>query len=116
MAALPALRVKSNPPFTVTGVDYTGPLYCLDFQNTKFYIPLFTCAVIRAVHLELVNSLSLKDFMLAIRGMPSVIFSDNTKTFLAAQIQIQKIYEHRSPEWRLQCPVLHGGVVDGSIL
>ena len=62
MAPLPKLRAKQAPPFSVTGVDYAGPLYCLDFPKKKFYILLFTCAVIRAIHLELVESINLEDF------------------------------------------------------
>ena len=79
MAPLPSDRVRRSPPFNVTGIDHAGPLYCSDFPKRKFYLLLFTCAVIRALHLELVNSMSLADTMLAIRrfvarrGLPSVI-------------------------------------------
>ena len=58
MAPLPEMRVKQASPFSVIGLDHGGPLYCCDFAGKKFYVLLFTCAVIRAVHLELVGSLS----------------------------------------------------------
>ena len=55
---LPRLRVSKAPPFSVTGLDHGGPLFCLDCGKKKFYFLLFTCAIVRAVHLELVDSLS----------------------------------------------------------
>ncbi|XP_068201644.1 uncharacterized protein [Palaemon carinicauda] len=58
---LPELRVKSAPPFTVTGLNFAGPLFCVDFPSKKLYILLFTRADIRAVHLELTESLSVVD-------------------------------------------------------
>jgi hypothetical protein len=87
-APLPSLRVKQAPVLSVIGMDFADPVYCLDYPQRKLYILLLTCAVVRAVHLELTDSLSLADFMLAIhrfvarRGLPSAIFSDNAKTFI----------------------------------
>ncbi|XP_066956301.1 uncharacterized protein [Macrobrachium rosenbergii] len=75
VAPLPELRVKSAPPFTVTGLDFAGPLFCVDFPSKKLYILLFTCAVVRAVHLELTESLSVTDCNLAIRRfLPDVVY------------------------------------------
>ena len=82
-APLPELRVKEAPPFSVTGLDYAGPLYCLDIPEAKLYILLFTCGVNRAIHLELTDSLSSNDCQLALRrfaarrGIPSLFYSDN---------------------------------------
>ena len=67
IAPLPEDRVKKSPPFSVVGIDHAGPLYCSDKPDKKLYIVLFTCAVIRAVHVELVDSLSLEDFILAFK-------------------------------------------------
>ena len=50
-APLPESRATRAPPFSVTGVDHAGPVFCVDFPGRKFYITLFTCAVTRAVHL-----------------------------------------------------------------
>ena len=51
-------------PFQVTGIDYTGALSVRDNNAIKkAYILLFTCAVTRAVHLELVHSMSEHDFL-----------------------------------------------------
>ena len=65
-APLPEVRIQQAPPFSITGLDYAGPLFCCD-SDKKFYILLFTCAVIRSVHLELTDSLNLSDLLLAIR-------------------------------------------------
>ena len=84
MSPLPAMRVTQSPPLSVTGLDHGGPLYCGDY---RFYTILFTCAVSRAIHLELVGSLSCETTVMALRrfisrrGMPSIILSDNAKGF-----------------------------------
>lgn len=52
----------------------------------------------RAVHLELITSLSTEDFLLALkrfisrRGNPSVIYSDNGSNFLGAKNQLSELY------------------------
>ena len=110
MAPLPADRVSKSHAFAIVGVDHAGPLYCLDTDNKKHYILLFTCATIRAVHLELVNSLSLSDFILALRrfsarrGLPSTIYSDNAKTFEAAS-SLVKHFGPNAPVWKFSVPL-----------
>jgi len=97
---LPTDRVQSRilKPFDATGVDYLGPIAILDNQ-TKLYVLLFTCLQIRAVHLELTTSLSTKDFCNAFtrfisrRGTPSIIRSDNAKTFVSAADKLSTSYK-----------------------
>ena len=64
---LPKDRLREEPPFTVTGVDFTGALKVRkkDGQEGKAYICLFTCASMRAVHLEVVTDLTEEQFILA---------------------------------------------------
>ena len=56
------------------------------------------------------NSMSLADTMLAIRrfvarrGLPSVIYSDNAKSFIAAQGNMICQYGHRSSRWKYIAP------------
>lgn len=108
---LPELRVSEAPPFTVTGVDFAGPLYCVNDPGKKFYVCLFTCAVVRAVHLELTESLSANDFVMAFkrfssrRGLPSVMYSDNAKTFKAAEVQLLAHYGPSGPSWKYIAPL-----------
>ncbi|XP_045027159.1 uncharacterized protein LOC123470673 [Daphnia magna] len=56
-------------------------------KRPKSYACLFTCAVTRAVHLELTKTMSARDFLLAFRrfsarrGSVSIMYSDNAQTF-----------------------------------
>lgn len=105
VAPLPEMMVTKAPVFSVTGLDYCGPLYCVDMPTKKHYILLFTCAVVRAIHLELTDSLTLSDCNLAIRrfasrrGLPRVFHSDNAKTFVGGRRSIEKVF------WTLQSTV-----------
>lgn len=62
---LPNERVKDARVFEVIGIDYVGPLFLK--KSRKTWICLFTCAVYRAIHLELTTSLSTKAFLQALR-------------------------------------------------
>lgn len=96
MGNLPADRLEPGFPFIKAGVDYAGPVYILNrkgrgAQLIKAYICVFVCFATRAIHLELVTSLSSSDYILALkrfisrRGKPNVIFSDNGKNFVGAE-------------------------------
>ena len=62
-------KISEGQAFSTTGVDYAGPLYVKsstgDRSSTKVYIALFTCAVVRAVHLEVAEDLSSESFIRA---------------------------------------------------
>ena len=66
----------------------------------KAYIALFSCCVTRAIHLELVEDLSADAFRRALRrfvarrGAPSLIVSDNAKTFQATEKALNKLVEN----------------------
>ena len=110
IAPLMEKRLKQSFPFENTGLDFAGPIFCKDFPGCKFYILLFTCAVIRAIHLELVNSMNLQDFLCAFRrfvarrGLPTTVFSDNFKTFKKAATDLPKLYGPDGPKWRFSVP------------
>ena len=104
-APLPRERVHQRPPFSAVGVDMAGPVYRKNpsgLAPLKTWLVLFTCAVVRAVHVELVESLSAEDFMKAFerfsarRGVPEVIYSDNGLNFKRAS----KILSTRGIRWR----------------
>ncbi|XP_021965025.1 uncharacterized protein LOC110860286 [Folsomia candida] len=87
-AALPEKRVTISEAFETKGVDLAGPLYLKD--GTKIWIVLYTCAVYRCVHLDLVDSLSTEAFLRSLErfiyseGRPNTIFSDNGTNFVGA--------------------------------
>ncbi|GBM96684.1 hypothetical protein AVEN_111922-1 [Araneus ventricosus] len=68
---LPRDRISQSPPFQIVGIDFTGAILVKDKKEThKSYVALFTCAVTRAVHSELVSDMSTKcfcGFLLALR-------------------------------------------------
>ena len=107
---LPDFRVKRSPAFYVIGIDFAGPLFSKDFPGSKHYILLFTCAVVRALHIEITNSLNLSDFLLAFRrfvarrGMPGIILSDNAKTFISASKELHRVFSIYTPEWKFIPP------------
>ena len=65
----------------------------------KVYIVIFACCVTRAVHLELVPDMAVQVFLnclrrfAARRGTPSLIVSDNAKTFKAAKMLLKNLYK-----------------------
>ncbi|XP_062703534.1 uncharacterized protein LOC134285986 [Aedes albopictus] len=106
MAPLPVVRLTPNiRAFSYTGVDYFGPLLVKQGRSlVKRWVALFTCLTIRAVHLEIVHSLSTQSCVMAIRrfvsrrGAPAAFYSDNGTCFKGANSllceQIQTIQEN----------------------
>ncbi|GFT16382.1 integrase catalytic domain-containing protein [Trichonephila clavipes] len=92
---LPPDRVTDCAPFEIVGIDLAGPLFLND--GRKVWITLFTCAVYRAIHLELVNSLTSDAFLLALRcfiarpGRPRTIYCDNGTNFRGAFNDLSKL-------------------------
>ncbi|MBA4719447.1 MAG: transposase family protein [Nitrosopumilus sp.] len=85
--------MTEQPPFTNTGVDFAGPLYIRypgSTRSNKVWLCLFTCCVVRAVHLDLVPDMTTTAFLrcmkrfVARRGLPRRIVSDNAQTFKCA--------------------------------
>ena len=95
---LPKSRTQLAPPFTVTGVDFTGALYVRTKSGEeKAYICLFTCANTRAIHLEVVSDLSEESFLQAFRrfvsrrSLPEMMILDNASTYLSAASEIEQL-------------------------
>lgn len=109
-------RVSETHPFQVTGVDFTGALFVRTPNGEhKVYICLFTCAVSRAIHLEIVSDLTVESFLYAFRrfagrrSVPRLLLSDNGSTFLAAAEELKTLFQsvelsealaQRGTEWR----------------
>ena len=99
MGSLPKERTKGSVPFKFVGVDFAGPVKCLNKSKgeMKAYIVLYACCLTRAVYLEVLPNLSVEEFirslkrLIARRGHPEKIFSDNGKTFVAAAKWLRNI-------------------------
>ena len=92
--SLPKFQLECNHAFENVGLDYAGPLFIKEKGNAqKYYILLFTCAVTRAIHLELCTNVSAMVLILAIsrfasrRGLPKLFVSDNFKSFKSTELR-----------------------------
>ncbi|XP_055623506.1 uncharacterized protein LOC129766931 [Toxorhynchites rutilus septentrionalis] len=104
MGQYPVDRLKPFPPFTITGVDYAGPVNLVGRRRrgavpSKGYIALFVCFGTRAVHLEAVSDLSASAFLAAFTrftsryGVPSKMYSDNATNLRAAAKKLRELYQ-----------------------
>ena len=95
VAPLPLNRIRDAVVFEVIGIDFTGPVDLKGGQ--KAWICIFTCAVYRAVYLELASSLSVASILMALRrhiarrGRPSIIYSDDGTNFVGLKNALKKI-------------------------
>jgi transposase InsO family protein len=125
MADLPPHRLKLfSPPFTATGVDLFGPFHLKYGRNKiiKSWGTVFTCATVRAIHLEIVQDLSTEAFLHALRrfaarhGWPTTISSDNGTSFIGAESELRKLMKEGRREiedfavthkikWRFNTPL-----------
>ena len=101
MSDLPLSRTSAHKkPFADCGIDYFGPLMFKEGRSLKkAWGLLFTCMASRAIHVEMVVSLSLDEFLLAftrfmdLRGPVSNLYSDNGSTFQAASKKLPELVE-----------------------
>ena len=113
MPPWPKERVTEALPFQYTGLDYFGPLFIKDFSPAsngpcptykKVWVCLFTCMVVRAIHLELVEDMSTDQFLLCFRrfisrrGIPRQIISDNATQFKLAKKVLSKFHQESANE------------------
>ncbi|XP_058454825.1 uncharacterized protein LOC131432514 [Malaya genurostris] len=101
MAELPAARLAAfSRPFTHVGVDYFGPMEVVVGRRVeKRWVMLATCMTIRAVHLEVVHSLTTDSCIMALRncfarrGCPRKIYSDRGTNFIGANKKLKELYQ-----------------------
>ena len=104
-ADLPETRVTDHAAFTHVGIDFAGPLSVKTDgaagEMKKTYIYLYTCAISRALHLELTPDLSTAAFLrclrryIARRGTPTSITSDNARTFKGANRDLERLLKDK---------------------
>lgn len=100
MGDLPVARVTAAQPFVRTGVDYAGPFHLKQGRlraPVKAYVCVFVCMTTKAIHFELVSSLSAEGFLGALhrftgrRGNVSEMFSDNGTNFIGGERQLTEL-------------------------
>ena len=96
MSDLPVDRIEQATPFSYVGVDVFGPWQVVSRKtrssqaSAKRWAVLFTCLVIRAVHIEVVDEMSTSAFInalrrfIAIRGRVKEFRSDRGTNFVGA--------------------------------
>ncbi|XP_053686561.1 uncharacterized protein LOC128736105 [Sabethes cyaneus] len=97
MADLPPARLAGyTRPFAYVGIDYFGPIQVVVGRRTeKRWGVLFTCLVVRAIHIEIVHSLNTSSYILALqnfiarRGTPIEVFSDRGTNFVGAERELR---------------------------
>ena len=103
MADLPFFRVNKCHTFQWCGLDYAGPFLTRpnltrSKVTIKAYLAIFVCCATRAIHLEVVSSLSTDDFLaclrrfIARRGKPTDMYSDNGTNFVGADRVLKELY------------------------
>lgn len=103
---LPSCRLAHHRrPFTFTGLDYFGPLtVTVGRTHQKRYVAIFTCLTSRAIHLELANSLSTSSAVMALRrmvarrGCPTEIWSDNGTNLTGANKELRQAIDTATAE------------------
>ena len=137
MAPLPVSRCIPLKAFVNVGVDYAGPFTVKITRrvSAKRYLCLFTCFLSRAVHLEMAYSLDTPGFLLAFsrmvarRGKPTKVTSDNGSNFIGGESELRALVEelddvaitnemsNQGIEWDFNPPEgsHHGGVFESLI-
>ncbi|XP_063368187.1 uncharacterized protein LOC134656557 [Cydia amplana] len=101
MGDLPAARLAHHQrPFTHCGVDLFGHMeVTVGRRHEKRYGVLFTCMTVRAIHIELVPSLSADSFIMALRrmasrrGWPYRMYSDHGTNFRGADAELRRSFK-----------------------
>ena len=98
MAPLPVDRLSVGQPFEVTGADLFGP-YELKWGKkgkTKRWVIIFTCLKIRAVHFDILETISAPSLLNAVIRLKSLfpavrkIYSDSGNNFLGSEKLLEK--------------------------
>ena len=119
MATLPNIRLEvTMKPFTNCAVDFAGPYITIQGRGksrTKRYLCLFICLQTHCVHLELAWSLETDRFlnaltrMVARRGWPRDMLSDNGTNFVGGNNELQELVKHQDQE-KIQRMMSNNGI------
>ena len=108
---LPTDRTHGGGSFEVLGTDFAGPIRYRKTTNRhegKSYLVILSCSLLRAMHLELIHDLETTSFLpclkqlIANRGRPKVINSDNGATFAKAANWLKQVRKDERVQGLLQ--------------
>ncbi|KAI7792395.1 gag-pol fusion polyprotein [Triplophysa rosa] len=115
MGSLPQERTRPAAQFEFTAVDLFGPYHVKDDVKKrvtmKVWGVVFCCMVSRAIHTDLVNTMSTESFLMvsqrftAIRGHPKKIWSDPGSNFIGAKSSVVEEASAKNGtdwQWKLQ--------------
>ena len=114
MSDLPADRVTPCPPFRSVGLDVFGPWEISTKKtrggsvNSKRWAVMFTCLYTRAVHIDILESMSTSSMInalrrfFAFRGPAKIIRSDQGTNFVGAAAELKLVSERESVKQLLQ--------------
>jgi len=128
-------RVQHTRPFSITGVDFAGPLVIRSglrrVVGINAWIAVFACFVTQALHLEVVEDLTSKSFIAALRrfmsrlGLCNTIYSDNGANFVGAHRELKSYVTKASfemaqegVEWQFSPPAISrhfGGLFESAV-
>jgi hypothetical protein len=106
MGNLPEARLAHHQrPFTHCGLDLFGPMEVIVGRRHEHrYGVLFTCLTLRAIHLELVHSLTSDSLIMALRrmaarrGWPKYLYSDNGTNLRGANTELTRCLQELDEE------------------
>ena len=101
LSQIPGNSCRQTAAFQIVGVDYAGTLKYRkkSGKEGKAYIVLYTCSLTRVLYLELTATMETREFLpslkrlIARRGRPEKIYSDNGRTFVGAARWIRTVME-----------------------
>ena len=110
MGQLPSERITPGFVFQRVGVDYVGPFLIKSGSIRKptilkAYACVFVSLTVKAVHVELVSSLTTGAFIATLRrfigrrGLPTVIWSDYGTNFVGAKRELIDLYKFLAQEY-----------------
>ncbi|XP_055708946.1 uncharacterized protein LOC129805203 [Phlebotomus papatasi] len=141
MGNLPRPRVTLARAFRSVGIDFAGPFNIrVDLSSRtrtqKVYVCVFVCMGVKAVHLEVVSSMTTEAFIAAFRrfvsrrNVPAEVYTDNGRNFVGAAREFQRLLSQAisqrevrdstvnlGVQWHFQPPSAphHGGLYEAAV-
>ncbi|XP_068204658.1 uncharacterized protein [Palaemon carinicauda] len=113
---MPKHHMNLVKPSDHVEIDYTGHFWVKDDISggtVKMFVLVFTCLNIRAVHFELLQDMSTRNFILAFQrfcnmySIPQYLYSDNAKTFIKGGNILETSLKSKEFLNEMKCQIKH---------